>query len=59
MTKEEKVKAAELLGEKCGRRGFSATELAPQIAAMSKEERAAFDRGMVEGMKARQAEKAK
>ncbi len=59
MTKEEKIKAAELLGEKCGRRGFSAAELASQIAVMSKDERIAFDRGMIAGMKSKQAEKAK
>lgn len=59
MTKEEKIKAAELLGEKCGRRGFSADELAPKIANMSKNERVAFDRGLADGMKAKRAEATK
>ncbi len=59
MTKEEKIKAAELLGEKCGRRGFSADELTSKIASMSKDERVAFDRGLAGGMKARRAEATK
>ena len=54
MTKEEKIKEAERLGDECGRRGFTSTQLEPQLRSMSKEERAAFDRALIAAMRDKQ-----